>query len=76
MSLFHNFVFQVLMTPHSSNSLFLCFWKEMGWKEIFAVSQEMLHILIAMPLLTCSFHGLFTSPPDLSFPSVYLSLKT
>ena len=48
----------------------------MGWKEMFAVSQEMLHILIAMPLLTFSFHGLFTSPPCLSFPSVYLSLET
>ena len=64
------------MTPHSSNSLFYVFWKEMGWKEMFAVSQEMLHILIAMPLLTFSFHGLFTSPPCLSFPSVYLSLET
>ena len=32
--------------------------------------------LIAMSLLTCFFHGLLTSPPYLSFPSVYLSLKT
>ena len=29
-----------------------------------------------MSLLTCFFHGLLTSPPYLSFPSVYLSLKT
>ena len=39
MSLFHNFVFQPLLSPHSSNSLFYLFWKEM-----FAPSQEMLYI--------------------------------
>lgn len=47
----------------------------MGRKEMFALSQEMLHILISVPLFNWSFHGMFT-PPHSSFPPIYLSLKT